>query len=73
MSFGSTDGDWKATGPPMPGLAWVQPVGRWWRCDFRMERNRSPDAQIRVFGLGVGDGGSPMYQHCIHPFQVCKF
>ena len=45
-------------------LAWVQSVG-WWRCDFRMKRNRSPDAQIWVFGEDLGDCGSSIHTHTV--------
>ena len=38
--------------PGCDGVAW------WRRCDVRMKRNGSPDAQIWVFGPGVGDCGS---------------
>ena len=40
----------------------VQSLGWWWRRDFRMKRNRSPDAQIRILGLGLGDCGSSIHQ-----------
>ena len=38
---------------------------------FRMKRNHSPDAQIRIFKLGLGDCGSSIYQHRIRPFNIC--
>ena len=48
----------------LPGgiwLAWVHSVGKWWRCDFSMKRNRSPDAQIQIFGLVLGDCASSIF------------
>ena len=35
-----------------------------------LRRNRSPDAQIRVFGQGVGNCGFSMSSHRIHSFNV---
>ena len=29
--------------------------GGGWRCEFRMKRNRPPDARIQILGLGLGD------------------
>ena len=76
VSFPCTDGDWKAIAPPMPGLAesgclWVQSVGWWARCDFRMEHIWSPDAQIWLFGLGVGDSGFSFFKtSCSYPCSL---
>ena len=47
-------------------LVWVQSISIWWWRDFNMERKRSPDSQIQVFGLDVGDCDSSIYWHRIH-------
>ena len=52
---------------------WMQWVRRWWRRDFRMNLTQSQHAQIQVFGLGVGDCGSPFHFHHIRSFNFwCK-
>ena len=52
---------------------WMQWVRRWWRRDFRMNLTQSQHAQIQVFGLGVGDCGSPFHFHRIRSFNFwCK-
>ena len=52
---------------------WMQWVKRWWRRDFRMNLTQSQHAQIQVFGLGVGDCGSPFHFHRIRSFNFwCK-
>ena len=75
VSFWSTDGDWESNQSPdaQPGGLWlagVQSVGRWLRCDFSMERDRSPDAQIRLFGLDVDDC-SLLHLFSPYPFLQC--
>ena len=50
-------------------LAWVPSVG-WWLCGLRMKCNRSPDAQLGSFWLGLGDCGSSMYKNTIRPFNL---
>ena len=54
------DGDCPARRNPS-GLGW------WWRCDFRMKRNRSPDTQIRIFPFS--HCGSSNHKHRIHSFN----
>ena len=44
----------------------VQSVGKRSRRDFTMTRNRSPDAKIWNFGLGLGNCGTCLLEH--HPF-----